>query len=345
MTRTISPGSHPVRIAVIHSAAGSEHGVSLRSAENVCKALQLNFREVECLPFDASLAGALRERQPDVVFPVAHGEGGESGALQSLLDSMRLEYVGSGAASSAICWDKAQSNMRIANWATNMTTLGIDAGRFSVPPFVVLQRDDSIPLAVMDFCSLFPSGGSVVIKPACEGSSCGIAFCTMPDYKWMTKSEVMSEINGPIEALRLSQIVKCVERAFCFGNSVIVQEVIHGTEITVGVWEEKDAIALPVIEITTPLGSWYDYEHKYSPGGSEHIVPARLPADWIDLAQQVAISIHKHLGCRDYSRVDFIVRRAEVSAEPSQLCFLEINTLPGFTATSLFSDAVTSAAI
>jgi len=78
----------PARIAIVTSAGGSEHAVSLRSADNVCSALQKSFANIQIFPFDADLESSLLAWKPDVVFPVAHGAGGESGALQALLDSM-----------------------------------------------------------------------------------------------------------------------------------------------------------------------------------------------------------------------------------------------------------------
>jgi D-alanine-D-alanine ligase len=157
-----------------------------------------------------------------------------------------------------------------------------------------------------------------------------------------TKEEV---IAGSIWETRLDHIVKCIEQAFTLDSAVIVQEAVQGTEITVAVLEDPDARALPVIEIVMPQGAWYDYEHKYSVGRSKHIIPARLP-DWVaNLAQQFAVAAHRNLGCRDLSRVDFIVSHPETLLNKHSLWFLEVNTLPGFTNTSLFPDAAKAAHI
>lgn len=327
----------PKRIAVITSSGGSEQAVSLRSADNVATALRENFDSVGIFPFDADLENGLQAWKPDVVFPVAHGKGGESGELQALLDSMQLFYVGSGSASSALCWDKAAANASVSKLLAVTPALASDFSRCAVPPFVTLQRGDDIPNAILDFCNHLPSKDSViVVKPAGEGSSCGISFFTSPHCPLATREEVIGSINGPILKARLEHIASCVERTFAFGNAVIVQEAVHGTEITVAVLEDPDARALPVIEIVTPRGAWYDYE--YSVGGSKHIIPARLP-DWVvNLAQQVAVAVHRHLACRDLSRVDFIVTQPETLLNKHRLLFLETNTLPGMTETSLFPD-------
>lgn len=333
----------PTRIAIVTSAGGSEHAVSLRSADNVCSALQQSFANIQIFSFDADLENALSAWQPDVVFPVAHGAGGESGELQALLDSMKLVYVGSGAASSALCWDKTAANTSVSEWLASTPSLPTDFSRCMVPPFITLHGGEDIPKAVLDFCNHLPSRGSViVVKPAREGSSCGISFCTSPYYRLATREEV---IAGSIWEVRLHHIVKCIEQAFSFDCAVIVQEAVQGTEITVAVLEDPDARALPVVEIAMPRGEWYDYENKYSVGGSKHIFPARLP-DWVvKLAQQVAVAVHRQLGCRDLSRVDFIVSHPKTLLEKHRLWFLEINTLPGFTATSLFPDAAKASSL
>ena len=334
----------PIRIAVIASAHGSEHAVSLRSAENVRIALQQSFKQVEVFPFDDGLEAALRRYEPDVVFPVAHGIGGESGELQTLLARQHFPFVGSDASSSAVCWDKALTNYRLSDMIADREMSSLDAGALCVPQFIALQRGDDITRAVLEFSDRVRSG-AVVVKPACEGSSCGISFWRTPRSTEASKSEVIESINGPLWKRRLDAIVDSVEKTFALASTVMVQEAVAGIEITVGVLEDPIARALPVIEVVTPAGTWYDYAHKYSPGGSEHIIPARLPPATLQMAQRVAVSVHRFLGCRDYTRVDFIVGHSASEPAPLRLWFLEINTLPGFTATSLFPDAALAAGI
>ena len=341
MNNLFNQDSTPVRIAVITSDGGSEHAVSLRSAENVSRVLLRNFAKVQAFPFDAGLKDALLAWKPDVVFPVAHGDG-ETGELQALLETMGLVFVGSDATASALCWDKVAANRSAVEWTESSQGI-VDIQRFAVPSYVALSRGDDIRETVKKFCAGFPDGGSVVIKPAKEGSSCGISFSTLPSHKALTSDEVIQTINGSIGEIRIDRIVQGVEEAFGFDRSVIVQKAIRGTEITVGILEAPDPHALPVVEIVTPRGSWYDYDHKYSAGGSEHIIPARLPDAWLKFSQDVAVALHRHLGCSDYSRIDFIVEKDEAEAKPICLWFLEINTLPGFTSTSLFPDAAKAA--
>jgi len=339
MKHAIEQDTLPTRIAIVKSAGGSEHAVSLRSADNVCAALQHSFSHTQIFPFDTDLKNDLLAWQPDVVFPVAHGAGGESGELQALLESMALPFVGSGAASSALCWDKTAANTRVAEWLASTPTLPADFDRCTVPAFTTLRPGDDIPKAVLDFCSRLPIGVmALVVKPACEGSSCGISFCTSPYAPLEAGKESTREP-------RLDHIVKCIEQAFAFDSAVIVQEAVSGTEITVAVLQDPDARAMPVVEIVTPQGAWYDYEHKYSAGGSTHIIPARLPDTALKLAQEFAVAVHCQLGCRDLSRIDLIVSHPQDHLAKHHLWFLEINTLPGFTATSLFPDAAKAASL
>ena len=103
--------------------------------------------------------------------------------------------------------------------------------------------------------------------------------------------------------------------------------------------DEEATRALPVIDIRTPAGSWYDYAHRYMPGLSEHIIPAPFAPEVYRRCEEVALLAHAALGCRDLSRVDMIVR------EGVGPIVLELNTLPGMTPTSLYPDAAQAAGI
>ena len=130
---------------------------------------------------------------------------------------------------------------------------------------------------------------------------------------------------------RESQLPAAIENAFTYDDEVLVEEYIAGTEITVAVLGNPPQ-ALPAIEIV-PHKDFYDYEAKYQPGMSDHLIPPRLPDKTIKVAQELAVRAHACLHCRDISRVDFRVT-------PQGMPYvLEINTLPGMTATSLVPDA------
>ncbi|TLS35613.1 D-alanine--D-alanine ligase family protein [Pseudalkalibacillus caeni] len=151
----------------------------------------------------------------------------------------------------------------------------------------------------------------VVVKPNREGSTIGLTVAqTMQDVK-----------DG-------------VKEAFRFDDVVIIEEFIEGKEVTVAVMGEKGNVkAMPVVEIV-PKNRYYDYESKYAPGGSEHFVPARIDEIVSKQLQEHAVLAHEWLGCETYSRVDFIIPK-----DGTHPVFLEVNTLPGMTPTSLFPDA------
>jgi D-alanine-D-alanine ligase len=95
-------------------------------------------------------------------------------------------------------------------------------------------------------------------------------------------------------------------------------------------------IALPPTEVFSPHDSFYTYEARYAPGRSAHVCPAELPPELLASVQRMAVQAHVALGCRDLSRVDFVVGD---EANPEQITLLEVNTLPGMTATSLYPEA------
>ncbi|MBN8208018.1 D-alanine--D-alanine ligase [Bacillus sp. NTK071] len=156
-----------------------------------------------------------------------------------------------------------------------------------------------------------PFGFPVVVKPNSEGSTIGL-----------TIAQNEEELN------------RGIEEAFRFDNTVILEEFISGTEVTVAVMGEKGNVqSLPVVEIV-PKNAYYDYESKYAEGGSEHIVPARISQTYTKMIQHQSVIAHELLGCETYSRVDYIVPK-----DGTEPVFLEVNTLPGMTPTSLYPDA------
>ena len=156
-----------------------------------------------------------------------------------------------------------------------------------------------------------PFGYPVVVKPNSEGSTIGLTI-----------------------AQNEEELTTGIEEAFRFDQTVILEEFVSGTEVTVAVMGSKgDVKSLPVVEIV-PKNAYYDYESKYAEGGSEHIVPARISPTYTELIQHQSVVAHELLGCETYSRVDYIV-----PLDGSEPVFLEVNTLPGMTPTSLFPDA------
>ena len=147
-----------------------------------------------------------------------------------------------------------------------------------------------------------------VIKAPREGSAIGIHIIKENDEK---------------------VIVAALEDAFKYGDQILVEEFFSGREMTVGILGDD---ILPIIEIK-PKEGVYDYEHKYSVGGSQHLVPAPLHPAKTKEIQNIALAAHRALGLEVYSRVDLIL------GDDGRIAVLEVNTLPGMTETSLLPDA------
>ncbi len=135
-----------------------------------------------------------------------------------------------------------------------------------------------------------------------------------------------------------AEIESAVREAAEFGEA-IAEEFIDGVEITTGVLGTEHPRALPAIEIVSER-EFYDYEAKYTPGMSSHLIPPRVCEQAVERAEAFAIAAHVGLGCRCFSRVDFIVDK-----EDDLPYILEINTIPGMTPTSLFPEAAKAAGI
>jgi len=142
----------------------------------------------------------------------------------------------------------------------------------------------------------------LVVKPACQGSSLGVSIVRRPNA-----------------------LVEAVTAAARYDAQVIVEEWVDGRELTVGILGEH---ALPVIEIRAPNG-FFDFTAKYTPGATEYLVPAPLPPEVAQLVQTIGLMAHRAVGCRHLSRADLILSKERVPV------LLEVNTIPGFTPTSL----------
>ncbi len=285
-----------LNIVILCGGQSAEAEVSRVSAEGVRRALAENYRNVTVSELDRESHRRLAEINPDVVFPILHGPPGEDGTLQGFLEIMGYPYVGSGVQASANAMNKITAKLIFA-------ARGLPMARQQV-----VDIADGVPAAVKQVHATL--GEAVVVKPATQGSALGVTL--------------VSNAN---------ELHAAVESAFEFDSSVLVEERLTGREITVGVLDtDEGPKAFPVIEITTPANSWYDYQHRYTQGLSDHLMPADLPDGQTQRLQQIAIDAHESLGCRDLSRADFVV------TSDSEEYLLEVNTLPGMTPTSLYPD-------
>lgn len=292
MTKTLQPATDNLqtrfkRIAVLKGGWSPEREVSLNSGAACAKALREAGFEVLEIDATRDLAVQLRATMPDAVFNALHGEWGEDGCVQGLLEILGIPYTHSGVLASALAMDKQRTKLVLE-----------DAGVPS-PQGKVMSRFDAAGGHAME--------PPYVIKPNAQGSSVGVYIIRKGD-------------NRPPAELTSDK--------WELGDEVLVEKFIAGRELTVAVMGDRP---LCVTEITTEL-AFYDYEAKYAPGGSKHVLPAPVPDKIAALCMERALKAHQALGCRGVSRSDF---RYDDTLKGEQVFFLETNTQPGMTSTSL----------
>jgi len=311
------------RVAVLMGGVSSEREVSLESGRMVLRALDaLSYVSHGVIiekngkwRFPPSrvlyqTGGAIEKIKSgiraDAVFIALHGEYGEDGTIQGLLEFSGIPYTGSGVLASALAMDKIRSARLFASHG------------ISVPYAIAVSRNFWHENASAVACRVRTRiGFPCVVKPSRCGSSVGVAIVR-------TRRELIS-------ALR---------RAFAHDGTVLLQKYIAGMEVTCGVLEDKrgKTIALPPVEIVPKTSPFFDYHAKYSKGASEEIIPPRLPGGTIKQIQSTALKTHKILGCSGMSRTDMIVSRGKIYV-------LETNTIPGMTETSLYPQEAQAAGI
>ena len=293
------PKNRKPSIAVVCGGPSAEKEVSRVSGQGVADALRATYSKVHLLELNKSIGAALKKVKADVVFPVLHGPPGEDGTFQGFLEILGIPYVGSGVQASACAMDKIVSKQIFR-------TYGLPVAR----DMVLHRKEKKSISAKYIFDTLGPH---VVVKPSRQGSAIGIHFSDNP-----------------------KALEKAIAQAFSYDERILIEERIRGREITCAILEKEEVEALPVIEIRTPSHSWYDFKHRYTAGLSEHIIPAPLPELQYRRTQEIAKMAHQALGCRDLSRIDFVV------PEKGEPILLEVNTMPGMTPTSLYPDAARS---
>ncbi len=241
----------------------------------------------------------------DVAFLALHGGAGEGGTVQALLSTVPMPYTGSGPEASAIALDKVLSK-RV------MIGLGIPT-----PAWTVLHVP---PWSGPETLAEAPVGGlPAVVKPVAEGSSVGVSI-VHDTSEWKPA---------------LERVVAAEQRPRGQATQVLVEKYIPGRELTVGILGGR---VLPVLEIV-PRTGFYDYERKYAAGESEYRVPAEIDVDLAARLQDEAARLNAALGCRGMARVDY-----RLSPDGEGYC-LELNTIPGLTATSLVPKAAAAVGI
>ncbi len=301
-----------ITIAVLRGGPSSEYAVSLKTGAAIIDALSESYKIIDILidrqgqwhrnglpmePAQALLSA-------DVAVLALHGEYGEDGQVQRLLDELGIPYTGSGAHESALAIHKARTHLTVESLPM-----------IKLPEHHLVREDDGVDYDAIarDVFSRF--GPPYIVKPVRGGSSVGLVV-----------AKTIAELPSAIEHV-----------ANVSGSQqVLVEQLIQGKEATCGVVEQlrdEAYYTLPPVEVVPPKskGGLYDYEAKYSNDPGVHaqmICPATFSHEQKLQIQDAAKAVHKALGLQHYSRSDFILA-------PHGLYFLEVNTLPGLTQQSL----------
>ncbi len=261
------------------------------------------------------VAAALGE--VEVVLPILHGPFGEDGSLQGVLEMAGVPYVGAGVAASAVCMDKDlfKAVMRDQGIPVtrNITLRPESQGAGSVAG----KAGDARPETWGNGAGPEnPFGYPVFVKPARLGSSVGIS-----------KAHDEAELRTAIGL------------AFEHDEKVLVEEFVSGVEVEVGVLGNREPVASLVGEIVVTANEWYDYEAKYDEGEMDLIVPARVTEEQTRRAQELAVQAFVATECEGMARVDCFVR------DDGEVLVNELNTIPGFTATSVYAQLFAASGI
>jgi D-alanine-D-alanine ligase len=278
-------------VAVVMGGLSAEREVSLNTGAGVLAALLERGWDAVAIDWapGTSLAHLLEASGAQVVWNALHGTWGEDGAVQGLCACLQIPCTGSGILASALAMDKVMSK-RI-----------FESNGLPTPRWRLLPHEPSAP-GSSDAAALADWPLPYVVKPANEGSSVGVSIVDTPDQR--------------DAALALAR---------AFHGPVIVEQYIAGTEVFVGILNDR---VLGSVEVR-PATRFYDYDAKYKRTDTQYLIPPELPARVIERTQDVALAAYRALGCTGHARPDL---RISTAGEPF---VLEVNTLPGLTKTSL----------
>ena len=333
-----------LNLAVIFGGKSGEHEVSLKSASQVMEAL--NKEKYNIIPIAITkgghwLVGEKGRQYMEENLPLAAQEGGisfeQSGKLVSVKENNSFNFSegDSGGAKIDLVLPIAHgpyvedgklqgmlemlgipyvfSGTLASALAMNKhkTKLIAKSAGVKIAKEIIVTKDKKYNLDKIISKLNLP----IVVKPIELGSSVGISIAK-------TATELEDNIKKALE----------------YGREVMLEQFIVGRELTVAVFGNKTGKALPVIEIIPKVSTFFDYKAKYQAGGSEEVCPAQIPDDIRSKVQRYAVKVFKAVGCADLARADFIW-----NAESGKIVFLEINTIPGMTGTSLAPQAAKAA--
>ncbi len=279
-------------IAVLYGGNSAEREVSLNSGKAIAKGLEQTGFNVFLIDTKEQALMALVKQGIKRVFIALHGRGGEDGCLQGALESLGIAYTGSNVLGSALSMDKVRSKQIFK--ACGLPTA----------PFAVVTKAE---FAQLDVAKLLKDlGGKVMVKPAHEGSSIGMAMANTSE-----------------------KLHNALVEAFGFDGDVLLEAWIDGPEYTVAILGDE---ALPVIHMETPR-EFYDYEAKYQSNSTQYHCPCDLAPAQEAQVKALSLQAFKATGASGWGRVDLMQNNK------GEWQLLEVNTVPGMTETSLVPKA------
>ena len=279
-------------IAVLYGGNSAEREVSLNSGKAIAKGLeQAGFNVVLMDTKEIPLAELVSENIKRV-FIALHGRGGEDGCLQGALETLGITYTGSNVLGSALSMDKVRSKQIFS--ACNIPTA----------PFAVVSKANFSELDSEKQLNYL--GGKVMVKPAHEGSSIGMAMADSPE-----------------------KLHSALVEAFGFDGDILLEAWIDGPEYTVAILGDE---ALPAIHMETPR-EFYDYEAKYQSNSTQYHCPCGLSEQEEEKIKELSLQAFRATGASGWGRVDLMLDSR------GNWQVLEVNTVPGMTQTSLVPKA------
>jgi D-alanine-D-alanine ligase len=312
------------RVAVVMGGPSSERDVSLRSGQAVLAHLDPQYFDAYAIELNdwlqAPEALCTLKQRADFVFLALHGQWGEDGRIQGLLDFLGIPYYGSGVLGSALALNKARAKSVYRDLGM-LQAPGYDfrcvvgVGWFAGVTSAAALGDQPLEKKVIEAFIAERLGWDLIVKGVSQGSTLGLGVVESPATFW----PVMESVAG-------------------MDDEILVERRIRGIEVTAGVIGTYPLQALPLVAITPQIGDLFDYTAKYTPGASLEVCPAPLSPELAQAVQELALRAHRGLGCHAISRSDFILNG-------DGIYILETNTLPGLTEQSLIPLAARTAGI
>ncbi len=285
-------------VAVLMGGWSAERPVSLDSGDACADGLEAAGYRVTRVDVSRDIAQVLAGLKPDVAFNALHGPYGEDGTIQGVLEILDIPYTHSGVLASALAMNKDKAKSVAA-------AKGVPLAEHRIVSRREAARDHVLP-------------PPYVIKPIAEGSSFGVLI-------------VGEGQSHPPQSL--------LGDDWAFGEDVMVERFVAGRELTCAVMGPPGGEeALGVIEIVPVGTAFYDYDAKYAEGGSKHVLPAQIKPIVYQNVRRFALEAHRAIGCRGVSRSDFRFDEKKTGVDEKntgELVWLEVNTQPGMTRTSL----------